>query len=106
MPTCFVSTSASMRMSLTSCIAKVITGTSAGALVAAFVCTHTDDELRRMIIAGVAEKITACEDPFPVWFKRLWLTGARFDTVQWARKSTFWTNGSITFREAYERTGR
>ena len=77
-------------MSLTSCIAKVITGTSAGALVAAFVCTHTDDELRRMIIAGVAEKITACEDPFPVWFKRLWL----------------WTNGSITFREAYERTGR
>lgn len=47
---------------------KVITGTSAGALVAAFVCTHTDDELKRMIIPELQEKITACEEPFHVCF--------------------------------------
>lgn len=46
--------------------AKVVTGTSAGALVAAFLCTHTDDELRRMLIPELAEKITACEEPFKV----------------------------------------
>ena len=47
-------------------VAKVVTGTSAGALVAAFLCTHTDDELRRMLIPELAEKITACEEPITV----------------------------------------
>lgn len=87
-------------------VAKVITGTSAGALVAAFVCTHTDDELRRMLIPQLADRITACEESFTTWVPRWWKTGARFDTVQWARKSAFWTHGSMTFKEAYERTGR
>jgi hypothetical protein len=63
-----------------------------------------------------------------IWLKRFWKTGARFDTVQWAekvsltpfalvgysqttdrfasRQASFWTHGSLTFREAYERTGR
>jgi predicted acylesterase/phospholipase RssA len=41
-----------------------------------------------------------------IWAKRLYKTGARFDTVQWARKAAFWTHGSTTFKEAYERTGR
>lgn len=65
-----------------------------------------------------------------IWLKRFWKTGARFDTVQWAEKvcaplaqlsgvgatrlttlsfpfqASFWTHGSLTFREAYERTGR
>lgn len=55
--------------------AKVVTGTSAGALVAAFLCTHTDDELRRMLIPQLAEKITACEEPFsvrPAELNRVW----------------------------------
>jgi hypothetical protein len=41
-----------------------------------------------------------------VWAKRAWRTGARFDTVEWARKASFFTMGSMTFKEAYERTGR
>lgn len=80
-----------------------------------------------MLIPQLAEKITACEEPISVsvfsiafisqdayrrryitqvWAKRLYKTGARFDTVQWARKAAFWTHGSTTFKEAYERTGR
>jgi len=41
---------------------KVVTGTSAGGLVAALTCTRTDDELRELLIPELADRITACED--------------------------------------------
>lgn len=65
---------------------RVITGTSAGGLIAAFVCTHTNDELKQLIRPELADKITACEDPIPVYVKRWWKTGARFSALDWARK--------------------
>jgi predicted acylesterase/phospholipase RssA len=65
---------------------RVITGTSAGGLIAALVCTRTDLELQSLLVPDLANKITACEEPFRVWFKRFWTTGARFDSVLWARK--------------------
>lgn len=65
---------------------RVIAGTSAGGLVAAMVCTHTDAELKALLVPELARKLTACEDPFPVWIKRFWTTSARFDSVAWARK--------------------
>lgn len=65
---------------------RVITGTSAGGLIAAFVCTHTDAELKQLIRPELADKITACEDPIPVYVKRWWKTGARFSALDWARK--------------------
>jgi predicted acylesterase/phospholipase RssA len=65
---------------------RVIAGTSAGGLVAALVCTRKDDELKALLVPELAHKITACEEPFEVWFKRFWKTGARFDSVTWARK--------------------
>ncbi|KAJ9117522.1 hypothetical protein QFC22_004372 [Naganishia vaughanmartiniae] len=85
---------------------RVITGTSAGGLVAALTCTRTDEELREMLVPELADHITACEDSIAVWLRRLMKTGARFDAVSWARKSSYFTRGSMTFREAYERTGR
>ncbi|KAI9001002.1 patatin-domain-containing protein [Trametes punicea] len=85
---------------------RVISGTSAGGLVAALVCTRTDSELRELLVPELANRITACEEPFKVWFKRFWTTGARFDSLLWARKACFFTRGSMTFREAYMRTGR
>ncbi|KAG9240981.1 acyl transferase/acyl hydrolase/lysophospholipase [Calycina marina] len=84
----------------------VITGTSGGALVAALVATRTDDELKALLVPALAARITACEDSFTTWIPRWWKTGARFDSVEWARKSSWFTRGSMTFREAYERTGR
>jgi predicted acylesterase/phospholipase RssA len=65
---------------------RVIAGTSAGGLVAAMVCTHTDAELKALLVPELARKLTACEDQFPTWIKRFWTTGARFDSVTWARK--------------------
>ncbi|KAL5612744.1 hypothetical protein BROUX41_004171 [Berkeleyomyces rouxiae] len=84
----------------------IITGTSGGAMVAALIATRTNDELRQLLVPDLATKINACNEPITTWFPRWWKTGARFDAVDWARKCQWWTRGSTTFREAYERTGR
>ncbi|KAL2146002.1 hypothetical protein VTI28DRAFT_5659 [Corynascus sepedonium] len=84
----------------------IITGTSGGALVAALVATRTDEELKELLVPALAHRITACREPIAIWFRRWWKTGARFDSVDWARQCAWWTRGSMTFREAYERTGR
>ncbi|ROW12454.1 hypothetical protein VMCG_00778 [Cytospora schulzeri] len=84
----------------------VITGTSGGALVAGLVATRTNEELKQLLVPALAGKITACSEPFTTWFRRWYSTGARFDSVNWARQCAWWTHGSMTFREAYERTGR
>ncbi len=85
---------------------QVITGTSGGALVAAFVATRTDEELKKLLVPALAKRITACRDPISVWLPRWWKTGARFDTLDWAQRCSWFSRGSMTFREAYERTGR
>ncbi|EPQ31691.1 uncharacterized protein PFL1_01024 [Pseudozyma flocculosa PF-1] len=85
---------------------KVVTGTSAGGLIAALTCTRTDEELKKLLVPALADRITACEEPISVWARRAWHTGARFDTVSWAEKCAFFTLGSMTFKEAYERTGK
>lgn len=84
----------------------VITGTSGGALVASLVATRTDEELKKLLVPALADKLTACQEPISVWFRRWWATGARFDSADWAKKCSWMTYGSMTFREAYERTGR
>jgi len=84
----------------------IITGTSGGALVAALVATRTNEELKELLVPSLAHRITACREPIAVWFRRWWKTGARFDSVDWAKQCSWWTRGSMTFREAYGRTGR
>lgn len=85
---------------------EVITGTSGGALVAALIATRTNDELKALLVPALAGRINACSEPFSVWAPRYWKTGARFDSIDWARRCSWFTRGSMTFREAYERTGR
>ena len=46
---------------------RVISGTSAGGLVAALVCTRTDEELKTLLVPELANRISACEEPFKVW---------------------------------------
>ncbi|RUS17453.1 lipase 5 [Endogone sp. FLAS-F59071] len=85
---------------------SVITGTSAGGLIAALVCCRTDAELVPLLIPRLATHLTACADPIPVWVVRFIRTGARFNSMDWARKVQWITRGSLTFREAYAHTGR
>jgi predicted acylesterase/phospholipase RssA len=87
-------------------VPDVITGTSGGALVAALVATRTNDELKELLVPALANKLTACSEPLKTWIPRWWRTGARFDSIDWAGQASWWTHGSMTFREAYERTGR
>jgi predicted acylesterase/phospholipase RssA len=84
----------------------IITGTSGGALVAALLCTRTDDELKQLLVPALAHRIKACSEPVRVWAARMWRTGARFDSVDWAKQCAWFTHGSLTFMEAYRRTGR
>ena len=84
----------------------VITGTSGGALIAGLVATRTNEELDQLLVPALAERINACSESIMTWFPRWWKTGARFDSVDWAKRCSWWTRGSMTFREAYERTGR
>lgn len=84
----------------------VITGTSGGALVAALVATRTNEELQELLVPALSVRINATSESISVWIARWWKTGARFDSVDWAEKCSWWSRGSMTFREAYERTGR
>lgn len=84
----------------------IITGTSGGALIAALVATRTNEELKALLVPALADKINACSEPLKVWGPRWWKTGARFDSIDWARRCSWFCRGSMTFREAYERTGR
>lgn len=85
---------------------SIISGTSAGGLIAALACTRTNEELKHLLVPELADRITACEEPFHVWGPRAYRTGARFDTVKWAEKAQFFTRGSMTYAEAYAKTGK
>ncbi|KAF2007367.1 patatin-domain-containing protein [Amniculicola lignicola CBS 123094] len=85
---------------------EVITGTSGGALVAGLLGTRTDEELKKLLVPALATRITACHDDMLTWMKRWYQTGARFDSVDWAKRGAWFTRGSMTFKEAYQRTGR
>ncbi|PNS21464.1 hypothetical protein CAC42_1243 [Sphaceloma murrayae] len=87
-------------------IPSIITGTSGGALVAALLATRTNEELKQLLVPALAARITACHDSIAVWAKRWYRTGARFDSVDWANRCAWFCRGSLTFAEAYERTGR
>ena len=66
---------------------EIITGTSGGALVAALIATRTDEELRDLLVPALAHRIQACHDGIMVWSRRWWRTGARFDSLDWAKVS-------------------
>ena len=89
-----------------SLLPDVITGTSGGALVAALISTRTNEELHKLLVPALAYHMQACDEPLRTWVSRWWRTGARFDSLKWARHASWFCRGSTTFREAYERTGR
>jgi predicted acylesterase/phospholipase RssA len=85
---------------------SIITGTSAGSLMSAIVCTRTDEELNEILNPELAQRIRICQDSWARKMTRFVTTGALFDSEQWCREAMWFCRGSITFKEAYERTGR
>jgi hypothetical protein len=81
---------------------EVITGTSGGALVAALLCTRTDEELKKLLVPALAHRITACHESILTWSKRWYKTGARFDSDEWAKNPwQFDLQGGIPEDRAY-----
>lgn len=85
---------------------SIITGTSAGSLMSAIVCTRTDEELNEILNPELAQRIRICQDSWPKKMTRFVTTGALFDSEQWCREAMWFCKGSLTFKEAFERTGR
>ena len=64
---------------------EVITGTSGGALIAALLTTRTDAELEALLVPALTHHMSGCSEGFTTWLPRWWRTGARFDSLEWAR---------------------
>ena len=89
------------------CLPHIISGTSAGSVVGAVVCTRDDEELKRDLDPKVLEqKLTCFSRSWPDRMKSLWKDGHLFDTNEWLTLITWFTNGDLTFEEAYRKTGR
>lgn len=84
----------------------IITGTSAGALIGALLCTRTDDELREVLVPELAHKFKFVNESLMKHMKNYATKGAFFDSTQWCHLAAWFSRGSLTFKEAYERTGR
>jgi predicted acylesterase/phospholipase RssA len=84
----------------------IITGTSSGSLMSAIVCTRTNSELSEILNPGLAKRINICHESWSAILIRFIKTGALFDAEHWCREAMWFTKGSLTFKEAYDRTGR
>jgi predicted acylesterase/phospholipase RssA len=88
------------------CLPKIISGTSAGSMIAALVCVRTDDELPELLTPDVHKYFTACDESWFVRIRRLLTERTMFDDTRWANKLRISAKGDMTFIEAYRRTGR
>ncbi|KAL3914782.1 MAG: hypothetical protein SGPRY_007500, partial [Prymnesium sp.] len=90
---------------------RLICGTSAGAVIAAALCTRTDDELRSLLHAStLVGLLTSFEEPRWVVFRRFLRCRHMYDESHWKPKIQVLCNHEahphITFAEAYKLTGR
>jgi predicted acylesterase/phospholipase RssA len=85
----------------------IISGTSAGSVIGAMICTRTDEELMEDLKPEVlAHHMTIFQSSWGDRLKRWWRHGTMFDQDDWLRRVKFFTNGDMTFEEAYKKTGR
>mmetsp|Transcript_12893 Transcript_12893/g.19267 ORF Transcript_12893/g.19267 Transcript_12893/m.19267 type:complete len:919 (+) Transcript_12893:140-2896(+) len=85
----------------------IISGTSAGSVIGAMVCTRTDEELMEDLKPELlAEHMTIFQSSWGDRLKHWWQHGTMFDQDDWLRRVKFFTKGDMTFEEAYKKTGR
>ncbi len=85
---------------------SIITGTSAGAMMAAMVCCRTGDELEEIFDPSLHEKIHALSTPWSQMIKNFIFTGALIDDEFFRDQADWFTKGDMTFLEAFELSGR
>jgi len=85
----------------------IISGTSAGSVVGAILCTRTEDELLADLDPKVLVQHLVCfRRPWRERLKSLYQTGNLFDFKEWMDLIKWFSRGDTTFLEAYRRTGR
>jgi predicted acylesterase/phospholipase RssA len=96
-------------------IPQVICGTSAGAVVCGFLCTHTDDELEELLFCKepneafyetMATLFELTKESRFTWVKRFVSQGHMMDVREAEERLKVVCSGDITFLEAYQKTGR
>jgi len=84
-----------------------ITGASGGALMGSFVCTRTDEELREALRPEFLCKVfDPCSRGLVGMFKNMLHEGTLFNVDEWIDKMVSKVCGTMTFQEAFEKTGR
>ena len=86
---------------------QIISGSSAGAIAASFVCTRTDEELERDFNPVVIERNSRIfqKSPFGI-FMSILRTGYAYNYDEFIDVLEWYTTGTLTFEEAYKKTGR
>ncbi|CAB9524435.1 Patatin-like phospholipase domain-containing protein [Seminavis robusta] len=86
---------------------NIISGTSAGAVIAAIICTRTDEELLQdMKPEVIVKRLTCFSRSWPDRMKSLSENGNLFSQQEWLDLIRWFTMGDMTFEEAYRKTGR
>ncbi|KAL7436719.1 hypothetical protein ACHAXH_007375 [Discostella pseudostelligera] len=85
----------------------IISGTSAGAVIGAMICTRTKEELKRDLTPEVlSPNMSIFASSWGQRWARWYRHGTMFDQDDWYRRVKFFTCGDLTFEEAYKKTGR
>ena len=85
---------------------RIITGSSAGSLMAAMVAVRTDAELSEVFDPSLSVEINCLSKTWWEMLESFSKTGAMLDAEFYREEATFFCHGDTTFLEAYERTGR
>lgn len=85
----------------------IISGTSAGSIISAILCTRTEQELLNDLDPEVlADKICCFRRPWKDRIKGVMENGNMFSKDEWMQLIKWFTRGDMTFIEAYRRTGK
>lgn len=91
----------------TGSLPNIISGTSAGSIIGAILCTRKDDELDRDLRPEIlVHKLTCFSRPWRERISSLVKTGSMFDVDEWLELLKWFCRGDMTFAEAYRLTGR
>ncbi|KAL7546876.1 hypothetical protein ACHAWF_010200 [Thalassiosira exigua] len=91
----------------TDLLPHIISGTSAGSVIGAMLCTRTEEELIRDLKPEVlAPKMSIFESSWGQRWARWYRHGTMFDQDDWYQRVKWFTCDEMTFEEAYKKTGR
>jgi Domain of unknown function (DUF3336)/Patatin-like phospholipase len=85
---------------------SIITGTSAGAMMAAMVCVRTDEELHEIFNPSLSEKINCLSTKWHAMIWNLATSGSLLEADIFRKEALWFCKDDMTFLEAHELTGK